>query len=91
MICSSCLRDVPDLTGPRHDVCPTCYGVAAEDYFPSVHDPWCDGDCEGEELQLAEPWYLEDLLSGIEADLTADLDDGDLLLDPPCFHGRRRF
>jgi len=91
MICSSCLRDVPDLTGPGHDVCPACYGVAADDYMPSLHDPWCSGDGEGADLHLAEPWYLEDLLSGIEADLTGDLDDGDSLLEPPSFGGRRRF
>jgi hypothetical protein len=91
MICSSCLRNVPDLIGPQHDLCPACFGVAAEDYVPSLHEPWCEESHDPAQLSLAEPWYLEDLLDGLEAELAADLLDGDTLLDPPSFHGRRRF
>ena len=37
MICSSCLRNVPDLIGPHCDLCPACYGIDAEDFVPSLH------------------------------------------------------
>lgn len=36
MICSCCYRDVPDLVGPEHEVCPQCYGVSADDFVPSA-------------------------------------------------------
>jgi hypothetical protein len=36
MLCPGCLRDVPDLVGPHEDLCPECFGIAADVVIPSL-------------------------------------------------------
>ena len=100
MICTGCYRDVPDLVGPAEDLCPECFGVAAEDLVPSMlaayehghgfHGSFWDdfaadfAEYIGESDESDEENDWDSLLADFEEEL--DPFDG-----PPSFRGKPRF
>jgi hypothetical protein len=44
MLCPGCLRDVPHLVGPHEDLCPECFGIAADVVIPSLLSALDEGE-----------------------------------------------
>jgi hypothetical protein len=93
MICSGCFREVPDLVGPHSDVCPECYGVAAEDLIPSLlsAEPVGGGAALWEEFAEDLEAYLACWESLEAIDQLESLEAPDCAPGFPIFGGRPRF
>jgi hypothetical protein len=105
MLCPGCLRDVPDLVGPHEDLCPECFGIAADVVIPSLLSALEDGEPGDILFEESEGWtgsasgaawsYPEE--EEIEADPLFPRSLLDDVLGPgedrrrPTFRGRPRF
>lgn len=98
MICSGCFREVPDLLGPGHDLCPECLGISSEDYLPAYHEQQFFG-ASGLEASHGDLWtqFAEDFADYLLGQEGEDLPPGIGLLDEgdddpiPLFGGKPRF
>ena len=101
MLCPGCLRDVPDLVGPHEDLCPECFGIAADVVIPSLLNALDEepGDLVFEESDdgtgtpFGARWsFLEEEIDPVfPRSLLEDIEEPQQDRCRPTFQGRPRF